>query len=340
MKRDSGQDISAKMLLRYRVVSAVKVLMLAGTKRSVAISGVAEQVHPDDEGNVHRFSRRTVQRWVKAFEDKGIDGLQDDPHQRCDSSVVLKPEFLAYLKDQKKEDPRASIPELIRRARLAGALHPGELVDRTTVWRALKRMGVATRRMRTIEVDDKRRFAFAERMQMVLVDFKHFRAGPTRARRLAIYFLDDATRFGLGVLVGTEGEKPIYYLLSLLSVLRSYGLMAAVYMDHGPAFIADDVVSVLRRLGVLVIHGRSEYPEGHGLCRAAHNPCYAQLGIMCTSPMTPLLRTTKQTESGAHNQSVSRKARIRLVARNRCWLDDGSSRRPRAAAFMVMSASK
>jgi putative transposase len=264
MVEDSNQDISAKMLLRYRVVSAVKVLMLGGLKRSMAVSAAAEQVFPDDEGNVHRFSRRSVQRWCTAFAEKGVDGLRDESRKRCDSSVVLKPEFLAYLKKQKSEDPHASIPELLRRAREAGTLHPAEVVDRTTVWRALRRMGVATRRMRKVEVDDKRRFAFVERMQMVLVDFKHFRAGPTRAKRLAIYFLDDATRFGLGVLVGTEGEKPIYTLRGLLQVFKTYGVMLALYLDGGSGFKAHDVHAVLQRFEIPFIHGTANYPEGHG----------------------------------------------------------------------------
>ena len=261
MKRDSNQDFSAKTLLRYRIVSAVKVLMLGGTKRSAAISG---QVFPDDEGNVHRFSRRTVQRWYTAFESKGVGGLRDDPRKRCDSSVVLKPDLLAYLKKQKEDDPHASIPELLRRARRSGKLHPDELVERSTVWRALRRMGVATRRMRKMEVDDKRRFAFVERMQMVLVDYKHFRAGITRARRLAIYFLDDATRFGLGVLVVTVGEKPIYTLRGLFGVFNAYGVMDAVYMDGGAGFKAHDVHAVLRRFKIPFIHGKANYPEGHG----------------------------------------------------------------------------
>lgn len=264
MAQDSDQDISARMLLRYRLVSAVKVLMLAGTKRSAAICAVAGEVYPDDAGNIHRFSRRTVQRWCNAFEKKGIDGLRDDPRKRCDSSVVLKPEFLAYLRTQKKDDPHASIPELLRRARRTGTLHPAELVDRTTVWRALRRMDVPTRRMRKVEVDDKRRFAFVERMQMVLVDYKHFRAGITRARRLAIYFLDDATRFGLGVRVVTVGEKPIHTLRELFEVFNAYGVMDAVYMDGGPGFKAHDVHAVLRRFKIPFIHGKANYPQGHG----------------------------------------------------------------------------
>jgi putative transposase len=275
--RNLGSTFSAKTLLRYQAVSAVKVLILAGAKRSQAIAAVADQAYPDDEGNLHRFSRRTIQRWFQAFEQDGISGLADTDRKRCDRSVVLQSAFLTYLEEEKKKDPRASIPELIRRARQVGVLHPAELVDRSTVWRALKRMDVPTRRMRKVEVDDKRRFAFPERMQMVLIDFKHFRVGPTRVRRLAIYFLDDATRFGLGVLVGTDGEKAIYCLLGLLAVLRRYGVMVAVYMDHGPAFIAADVKAVLRKLDVLVVHGRSRYPQAHGKIERFNRSVLARL---------------------------------------------------------------
>ena len=264
MSRESKFTVSARMLLRYQVVSAVKALTSGGRKRSAAITEVAGQSFPDSTGTEHHVSRRSILRWVDAFDAMGFDGLRDAVRKPCESSLVVKPDLLAYLKDRKENDPAASIPELLRRARLEGILHPSETVNRTTVWRALKRMDVSTRRVRQAEAQDTRRFAYGQRMQMVLVDFKHFRAGPTRARRLAIYFLDDATRYGLGVLVGTDGEKAIYCLLGLLEVLRRYGLMVTVYMDHGPAFISDDVKAVLRKLGIFYIHGRSRYPEGHG----------------------------------------------------------------------------
>lgn len=47
---------------------------------------------------------------------------------------------------------------------------------------------------------------------MVLSDGKHFRAGALRARRVAMFFLDDATRCGLHVVVGTEGESAELFL--------------------------------------------------------------------------------------------------------------------------------
>ena len=80
-------------------------------------------------------------------------------------------------------DGDASIPELIRRARQSGVLHPDEDVDRVTVWRAANRLGIDTTPRKTSKDSDTRRWAYPERMQLVMLDFKHFRAGAARSLR-------------------------------------------------------------------------------------------------------------------------------------------------------------
>jgi putative transposase len=44
-------------------------------------------------------------------------------------------------------------------------------------------------------------------MMMVLADGKHFRAGVRRRKHVALFFLDGAPRYELGVLVGTEANQ-------------------------------------------------------------------------------------------------------------------------------------
>jgi transposase InsO family protein len=110
---------------------------------------------------------------------------------------------------------------------------------------------------------DCRRFAYPHRMQMVLCDGKHFRAGAARLRRVALFFLDDATRMGLHVVVGTS-ENTQLFLRGLYETMLSYGMMDALFVDRGPGFVATDVSEVLRKLKILYILGTAGYPQGHG----------------------------------------------------------------------------
>ena len=73
----------------------------------------------------------------------------------------------------------------------------------------------------------------------------------------------------------------------LHETLLRYGLMLALFLDRGPGFISDDTTAVLAKLGVRLILGTAGYPEGHGLCAAAHSPCYVHHRNMCTFPGGP-----------------------------------------------------
>ena len=114
-----------------------------------------------------------------------------------------------FLFTEKQRDPRASAPELVRRARALGIIPVDLKIDRTTVWRACRRMSLPPRRRPHKREGDTRRWRYAERMQCVLADGKHFRAGAARLRRVALFFIDDATRYGLQVMVGTAADADV-----------------------------------------------------------------------------------------------------------------------------------
>ena len=98
---------------------------------------------------------------------------------------------------------------------------------------------------------------------MVLCDGKHFRAGVGRLKRVALFFLDDATRFALEVVVGTS-ESAALFLRGLYRCILHHGLMTRLFVDNGSGFIALDTLAVARKLLVHLIHGSAGYPEGHG----------------------------------------------------------------------------
>lgn len=261
MKDEPHKPPNPKILFRYTLISQVLNRVYRGEPRPEAIEAVAEQRHVDLDGRECSVSARTLYRWLAAYEQAGSEGLV--PTARSGGPKDLPVALLDYFKTEKLADPRASIPELIRRARITGRTKPGEKINRNTLWRALRHMGVPTGRIKTPKVRDCRRFAYAHRLEMVLCDGKHFRAGAGRLKRVALFFIDDATRFGLEVVVGTS-ENTALFLRGLYQCILSHGLMTSAYVDNGPGFIANDSIEVARKLAVHLIYGSAGYPEGHG----------------------------------------------------------------------------
>jgi putative transposase len=259
------ESASPKALFRFTVLSEALALELGGISRGRAleISAARERERPD--GKLRSVSRRSLERWLRAFEQCGLLGLEDESRKRTETSVVLPPELIEFLGTERKRDDEASVPELLRRSVEHGILKSVDEVDRATVWRCMRRMGLpTTRAQRVSQEHDARRFAFPNRMQMLLCDGKHFRAGAERLRRVAMFYLDDSTRRGLHVIV-TTAENADDFLLGLYEVIMKYGFFDCAYLDLGPGFDALDTIAVFGEgLRVPLIHGTAGYPQGRG----------------------------------------------------------------------------
>lgn len=249
-------------LTRFMMVSKVLGREHNGDSRPEAISKIARNQHFSPTGRLKTVCERTLYRWLEAFEKNGFEGLITAERMKIEDSLVIPRPILDYLSSQKKKDPSVSIPELIKRAE-EQSMVAKDTLNRVTVWRSLNRMGVDTRRRKKPKDKQGKRFAYPHRMDMILCDGKHFRAGASRLKRVALFFLDDATRKGLNVVVGTS-ENTKLFLRGLYETVSTYGLMSSIFMDHGPGFVAIDTVSVVANLNALLIHGTENYPEGHG----------------------------------------------------------------------------
>jgi len=266
---------SPEALLRYAVLAQVEALLLGGCSVGAAVREVTGREHAHPHGRRVRVSVRTLQRWRAAYLAGGLEALEPRSRSRTLTSVVLSEAMVTFLRVEKERDPRASVPELIRRAQVRGIIPTDLAVDRTTVWRACRRMGLATRPRPSKHEGDTRRWMYAHRMQCVLCDGKHFRAGGARLRRVALFFLDSATRYGLDVVVGTS-ESTALFLGGLHDLVTKHGLVDLLYLDHGPGFISGDTLAVVQGgLGAWLIHGKARYPQGRGAVerfnRTAHD---------------------------------------------------------------------
>ena len=176
-KNPTPPRLSATALLRFQVVSELTVRVLGGATKAEAIREVMALPHCDLHSQPQELSERSLYRWLETYERHGLQGLETSRSPPCEASAVLDPKFLQFLRDEKKLDPDASVPELILRARTRRLLADEEPISRVTVWRACRRMGLPLRRAHKMQQKDMRRFSYPHRMLMVLVDGKHFRAG-------------------------------------------------------------------------------------------------------------------------------------------------------------------
>jgi len=261
MKKTDFQG-STEALLRYQVISQVLSQVAAGQVLSKAVKS-AVGVHICPQGKQRNVKRRSIYRWLKAYKEKGFDGLRCAARRKTRDSTVLDRRLLDFFAEQKKDDPLVSIPELIRRAKMLGHIQPGDAVSRVSLWRALNRMGIDTSHRKSRKNRDSRRFAFAHRMDMILCDGKHFRAGINNLKRVALFFIDDCTRRVVHVVVGTS-ETTDLFLRGLYETIMKVGFMSALYVDKGSGFTSNDAVDVLTKLEVLFIHGSKGYPQARG----------------------------------------------------------------------------
>jgi len=263
--------------MRYSVLAQVEALLLSGSSPTDAVREVAGREHAYSDGRLVQVSVRTVQRWRALWATGGIEALTPRSRTRTETSVVLSEDLIAFFREEKQRDPRASVPELLRRAKIRGIIADELSIDRSTAWRACRRMGLPTRARPSKREGDMRRWRYPHRMQCVLTDGKHFRAGVSRLRRVALFFLDDATRYGLDGLVGTK-ESTELFLPGLYDLVSKHGLFDLIYLDKGPGFRSEDTIAVVQGgLRAWLIHGRTKYPQGHGALERFNRTASEQL---------------------------------------------------------------
>lgn len=193
--------------------------------------------------------------------------MEPRPRPCRKDSGVLPPALVEHIRQGKIKDPGQSVPELVEQAVRLGIVEGRP--HRSTVHRVCRRLGIPVDRRKTSSSQDTRRFAYPHRMDMVLCDGVHFRAGASRAKRVAFFFLDDATRYALHVVVGTS-ENEALFLRGLYELVCRHGWMTILYLDKGSGFIGHDTIAILGHgtPRVALVHGRTRYPEGHGKIEA------------------------------------------------------------------------
>ncbi len=221
---------------------------------------LASHAHAPPDGSRRRYTRGTLDRWVRADRERGLDGLTPAP--RADRGSVRRPPDLLAEAGR----PRAELPT--RSAAQIGAIllaRHGVRVAERTVRQDLRRRGLH----RAALAGPPRAFGRVEAerpnelwIAAVLVGpfVPHPRAAGSRRASLCVLVDDDARLLGHGRWVPDQNTRAGQDVLR--AAVQRRGLPERLHADNGAPF-ADAALERSRAVrGVRLIHNRPDAPEG------------------------------------------------------------------------------
>jgi putative transposase len=259
MPSDPAETVA---LFRFRVVAAATNPRLSPLERGRLVRTLAAQLHELPDGTRRQFGRGTLDRWVRAYREQGLEGLRPQP--RADIGAVRRhPELLEEAGRLRAELPTRSA------AQIAQILHArrGVRVAERTVRSYLRRRGL-DRAALAARPRAYGRFE-AERPNErwvgdVLVGpfVPHPRAAGSR-RAYLFLLVDDYSRLLLhGRWLPEQDARAGQTVLR--AAIQRRGLPEQIYVDNGAPYANAALERTCAVLGVRLIHSRPGAPEGRG----------------------------------------------------------------------------
>lgn len=211
------------------------------------------------------ISASTILCWARRYEKGGrrIESLY--PEERCDRGRprVLDEETILALVELRKQLKGASLPVVLREAKLRKIFQPGMKVHPATIYRLFKQKGLMKREEAPV---DRRRFEAELPNDIWQSDCMH---GPRilvegKEKKAYLFaFIDDMSR----LICHAEffrNEGVGNYSAALKVALAKRGLPRKLYVDNGPAFRSHILAHATASLGIALIHSTPYQPQGRG----------------------------------------------------------------------------
>jgi putative transposase len=250
-RRARAQQVA---LFRYQLICPALDPALSTKARGRVVRAIAAQSHAGPFGGQHRYSRDTLDRWIRRYRRGGFDALAPSirqPGTRIDAPVL---ELAVALK---KENPQRTAAQVARILKAARGWAPSE----TTLLRLFHRhelMGPPTGDGPVVFG----RFEAAAPNERWVGDALH---GPrVGGRKTYLFaFLDDHSRLLVGYRFGFA-EDTVRLAAALQPALAARGVPESVYVDNGSAYVDSWLLRACGKLGIRLIHSTPHRPQGRG----------------------------------------------------------------------------
>jgi transposase InsO family protein len=249
-------------LHRWAVIAEAADTRLASSERGAVVRAIAAREHAHPDGTRRRYSRGTVDRWLRAHKAGGLDGLRPSP--RSDTGKVrAMPELFAEAAALRLELPGRSAAQI---ASILYHRHGVRVADRT-IRGQLRRAGLHRAALNAAPKAYGRYEASRPNERWVTdvlvgpyVPYPK-RDGSVRARLFLI--VDDHSRLlADGRFFARENARACQDLLRRAITRR--GIPDILYCDNGAPFANAWLARTCAVLGIRLIHSKPYSPQGRG----------------------------------------------------------------------------
>jgi len=216
--------------------------------------------------NLAGISRKTLNRWLYRYAQKGLDGLKYQPGKDTNKKLIPG-ELVKEAILLRREVPTRSVPQIIEILEMEGKATKGFL-KRSTLQDRLREAGYTTAQMKLYQKPGvaARRFARLERNDMWQADIKYCGYINSDGNPKELYFvgfLDDATRYLIHGEFYHDFDQSIVED-SLRKGIHKEGLPRRLFFDNGKQFKNKWMERACAILDIKLIFAAPYSPESHG----------------------------------------------------------------------------
>jgi putative transposase len=250
-RRARAQQVA---LFRYQLICPALDPGLSTKARGRVVRAIAANTHAGPFGGQHRYSRDTLDRWIRRYRRGGFEALA--PSARQPGTLIDAP-VLELAVALKKENPQRTAAQVARILKAARGWAPSE----TTLLRLFHRHEL----MGPLAGDGPvvfGRFEAAAPNERWVGDALH---GPrVGGRKTYLFaFLDDRSRLLVGYRFGFA-EDAVRLAAALQPALAARGVPQSVYVDNGSAYVDSWLLRACGKLGIRLVHSTPHRPQGRG----------------------------------------------------------------------------
>ena len=250
-RRERGHAVG---LFRYQLICPALDSGLSTKARGRLVREIAAGEHVDPFGVRVRYSRDTLDRWIRRYRAGGFAELIPSPRAASPRTDTATLELAAALK---RENPARTAAQVQRILRASAGWSPSE----STLLRHFHRLELIGPAAGDTPVVFGR-FEAENPNDRWTGDALH---GPKIGGRKTYLFafLDDHSRLICGYRFGFS-EDTVRLGVALEPALATRGVPASVYVDNGSAFVDAWLLRACAKLGIRLVHSTPHRPQGRG----------------------------------------------------------------------------